>query len=90
MSRKSNDRRWESKFAKFVQEYGVERLAKRLEIAPSAVYHWMSGRTSPRPAKAMAIQRIAKRSGRSLSLEEIFQHFRGGRSESFRSAASVR
>lgn len=88
MSRKSEDKRWNSKFAGFVQDYGVENLAKRLRIAPSAVYHWMSGKTSPHPAKALSIQRIAKRRGLSLTLEEIYQHSRDVRSDPFKAAAA--
>jgi len=88
VSRKSDDKRWNSKFAGFVQSYGVEKLARQLRIAPSAVYHWMSGKTSPHPAKAISIQRIARRRGFSLTLEEIYQHSREVRSEPFRAAAA--
>jgi transcriptional regulator with XRE-family HTH domain len=56
--------------------HGVEHLANEMNIAPSAVYQWVRGKTSPHPAKAVVIQRIAKRCGVSLSLDEIYkQHF---------------
>lgn len=86
MSRAARDKRWESKFAQFVQDYGVERLARQLRIAPSAIYHWMRGRTSPHPARAIEVQRIAKRRGVDLSLDEIYQHFRDVHAESYKPA----
>jgi hypothetical protein len=63
--------RWESKFGRFVGEYGVEELATELSIDATAVYHWMSGRTVPRLENALAIQRIARRERVSLSITEI-------------------
>ncbi len=88
MARRSEDKRWDSKFAQFVQGFGVEKLAKRLRIEPSAVYHWMSGKTSPHPSKAISIQGIAKRRGVSLSLDEIYSHFRAVQSEPYKTAAA--
>jgi hypothetical protein len=52
-------------------------LAARLHVQPSAVYHWLSGSTSPHPANALRIQKLAKRRGVLLSLDEIYQHFSG-------------
>ncbi|MBZ5700293.1 MAG: helix-turn-helix domain-containing protein [Acidobacteriia bacterium] len=66
-----------------MQGYGVEQLASRLGVNPSAVYHWMRGSTSPHPANAQAIQRLAKRRGVALSLDDIYQHFRDVRSERY-------
>jgi len=74
MSRKSDDNRWESTFAQFVTSYGVDKLAKKLRVHSSAVYHWLRGKTSPHPAKAVTIQRLAKRRGIVLSLDEIYEH----------------
>lgn len=87
MSRRSPDKRWESKLGQFVLSFGIEKLARRLRIEPSAIYHWMSGRTSPHPSKAITLQGIAKRRGISLSLDEIYQHFRDVRSEPYKTAA---
>jgi len=70
------DDRWDSKFGQFVQAFGVEELARRLAVNPSAIRHWIRGSTSPRPANAIKIQTLAKKRGVSLSLDEIYQHFR--------------
>lgn len=58
-------------FDRFVHDFGVKELARRLAVSRSAIYHWLRGATSPRPANARKIQRIAKRRGVNLSLEEI-------------------
>lgn len=76
MSARAQDRRWETKFGEFVSEFGAERLAERLEVTPPAVYHWVSGEKAPHPARAVAIQRIAERSGFEISLDDIYQRFR--------------
>ncbi|MGH9728457.1 MAG: hypothetical protein ACRD4V_07685 [Candidatus Acidiferrales bacterium] len=69
MARKT---RKESKFEHFVRLFGVEELSRRLKVQPSAVYHWLRGACSPRPAKAIKIQRLAKNRGVALSLDEIY------------------
>ena len=74
MSRRSNDRRWESKFGRFVREYGVARLAARLNVTPAAVYLWISGKTRPQTGKAIEICQIAR--PQRLSIEEIYRHSR--------------
>lgn len=73
----------QTKFDSFVREYGVERLAGRLNVNPSAVYHWLRGATSPHPANAIKIQRLARKRGIVLSLDEIYQHFREVHSERY-------
>lgn len=73
MSRKPEK---QSKFDQFVRYYGVEALADRLDVNPSAIYHWLSGSTSPHPANAIKIQMLAKERDITLSLDEIYQHFR--------------
>jgi hypothetical protein len=45
-------RRWKSKFARFIQAYGVESPALQLDVRSSAIYHWIRGATTPRPAHA--------------------------------------
>src|SRR5580658_5705545 len=49
------ERLWDSAFARFVSEYGVTRLAKRLQISKTAVYHWIRGATSPRRTTAFIL-----------------------------------
>ncbi|MGH9685273.1 MAG: hypothetical protein ACRD4S_16885 [Candidatus Acidiferrales bacterium] len=67
--------RWETKFARFVADYGVSRLAWDLGVVKSAVYHWIRGAAAPHPAKALAIKQIAKNMGVDLSFEEIYEVF---------------
>ena len=68
--------REQTKFDTFVREFGVEELARRLGVNPSAIYHWLRGSTSPHPANAIRIQTLAKQRGVPLTLDEIYQHFR--------------
>lgn len=75
MSAKSGDKRWDSRFGRFVKTYGVELLASRLHVRSTAVYGWVSGRVSPTSGNALAIRRLAKRRGIVLSLEVIYQQF---------------
>jgi hypothetical protein len=72
-----------TKFDQFVRGFGVEELAYRLAVNPSAVYHWLGGSTSPHPANAIKIQRLAKQRGVAISLDEIYQHFREVGSERY-------
>jgi transposase-like protein len=69
-------RRWKSKFARFVCSYGVERLAKKLNVHPSALYHWVRAVVRPRPEHAEIIQRLARERGTRLTLDDIYAHGR--------------
>ncbi len=80
---KANDRRGASKFERVARSYGVELLAARLMVRPSAVYHWLRGATSPHPANAIMIQNLAKERDVRLSLDDIYQHFREVRTERY-------
>lgn len=80
MSRKPEE---QTKFDRFVRDFGVEALAQRLDVNPSAIYHWLRGATSPHPANALKIQKLAKQRGIALSLDEIYQHFREVESERY-------
>lgn len=71
MSRKAADGRWSSKFGRFAAEFGVQELATRLDVHPSAVYQWIRGKTSPDPARAIVILKIAGR--KKLSMEQIYR-----------------
>jgi hypothetical protein len=68
--------RWRSKFARFISGYGVARLAKGLDVRPSAIYHWVRGVTAPGRTHAATIQRLARESRVKLSLDNIYQHSR--------------
>jgi DNA-binding transcriptional regulator YdaS (Cro superfamily) len=67
---------WNSRFARFVKDFGVEALAARLAVRPSAIYHWIRGATTPRPVHAETIQRLARESGSSISMDDIYGHSR--------------
>jgi hypothetical protein len=70
----------QTKFEQFLGNFGVENLSRELEITNSAICHWLSGRTSPRPERAHKILMLAKRRRFVLSLDEIYQHSRAIRS----------
>lgn len=72
---RATDRRWESPLGRFVDFYGADELASRVEVHKTAVYHWVSGRAAPRPEKAFVILRIARSTGLAVSLDDIYQHF---------------
>ncbi len=79
-----NEQRWKSTFARFVRAYGVDRLARGLNIGPTAIYQWIWGRTAPYPVHAVIIQRLARESGVELTIDEIYRHsfdLRGGEGE---------
>jgi hypothetical protein len=64
-----------STFERFVRSYGVDLLAERLAIQPSAVYHWLRGANAPRHTIATKIRLLARRRHVQLSLDQIYQHF---------------
>lgn len=74
-------RRWKSKFARFIQSYGVESLAIQLDVRPSAIYHWIRAATTPRPAHGEIIQRLARERGFRLTMDEIYRHSRTVRAD---------
>lgn len=78
MPKKTEDH---GKFAKFIRGFGVEDLARRLDVNPSAIYHWLRGKTIPDPKNALKVQKLAKRRGIELSLNEIYEPSREVRSE---------
>lgn len=69
-------------FDRFTREYGVVRLAYRLGVHTSAIYHWLSGSTSPRVEFAFKIIAIAEECGVKLTLEEIYRKVREAESVS--------
>jgi hypothetical protein len=69
-------RHWKSKFARFIQSYGVESLAAELDVRPSAIYHWIRGAASPRPSHAEIIQRLAQERRCRLTMDQIYEHTR--------------
>jgi transcriptional regulator with XRE-family HTH domain len=73
----------QTKFSQFLKKFGKAKLARRLDVNPSAISHWLDGSTSPHPANAIKIQKLAKERGVALSLDEIYQYFREVRSERY-------
>jgi hypothetical protein len=71
--------RWTTKFARFIKSYGVESLAAKLDVRPSAIYHWIGGATAPRWTHAEIIQRLARERGSRLTMDEIYGHARAVR-----------
>jgi hypothetical protein len=74
-------RRWNSKFARFIQCYGVERLAAQLDLNPSAIYHWIRGATAPRVPHAEIIQHLACGRRSRLTMDDIHGHARAVRAD---------
>jgi hypothetical protein len=68
--------RWESKLGRFVHSFGADRLADQLNVDRSVVFKWVRGAAAAHPAKAFAIQDLARSSGFSMSLEDIYTNFR--------------
>lgn len=71
MSRKARDGRWDTKFGKFVAEFGVPYLAARLGFTPAAIHQWVRGKTAPDHRTARQILRIAR--GRDLTINDIYR-----------------
>ena len=69
------ERFWDSEFARFVRSYGVDLMAQRLSIKPSAIYHWIRGSTAPRPVHAFVVQHLARQRGVMLTMDAIYGHF---------------
>ena len=68
-------RRWSTPFGKWVSAYTVRRLIADLGergvgVTLHAPYDWLSGRTRPRPSRAVA---IADLSGGRITLDEIYR-----------------
>jgi hypothetical protein len=72
----STKSQWRTKFGRFVRRFGVEELARRLDLNPSAIYHWIACSTSPTRANTLKILELAKERGISLTHNQINQHFR--------------
>ena len=53
----------------------AEDLADRLGVDHSTVYRWFRGEQNPTLTTAKAIAEIAQRSGRKLTLDDIFNRF---------------
>lgn len=66
------DHRWRTRFARLIRQHGVARMARDLEVTPTAIYQWVRGTVSPRPDKAITIIALVRPLGR-LRLEDIYQ-----------------
>lgn len=62
---------WTGKFGAFVSSYRIENLADEVEVDSASVYRWMRGDSSPSVPRALAIVEVARRSGTTLTLEDV-------------------
>jgi hypothetical protein len=79
--RRWEPKRWLTPFAIFVHEIGCADLARALGCTRGAVYHWIRAITEPSPTTAQKIVEFARKQGRELSMEQIYQHTRAVREE---------
>jgi hypothetical protein len=63
---------WVGKLGAFVSSYRAEVLADEINVDPATCYRWARGDGFPSIPKAIAIVEVARRSGRRLTLEDIF------------------
>jgi hypothetical protein len=82
-------RRWKSKFARFIQAYGVVSLALQLDVRPTAIYNWIRGTTAPTPVHAENIQRLARQRRCRLTMEQIYEHSRTVRADEIKMGTPV-
>lgn len=75
IERRADDGRWQSKFGRFVSQYGAENLAEELGVDRTAVYHWIRGATSPQTATAAHIRVLARENGFRISFDDIYANF---------------
>lgn len=74
--RRATDGRWSTALGRFVAAVGASRLVEAFAkagdpIRRSTVHEWLSGRTTPRPERAMTLVSLSH--GR-LELGDVFQH----------------
>lgn len=62
---------WATTFGTWVRKYGIDKLAKDLNVVPSAVYHWVHGRFVPRQPMMAA---IIKLSDGKITHADLFKH----------------
>lgn len=85
---RSRGGRWETRFGRWVAEYGVAEIVKQLRSDPDlrvtkkTVYDWLRGH-APRPARAAALVRLSRG---AITLDCIYRHVRQERSRRLRTA----
>jgi transcriptional regulator with XRE-family HTH domain len=65
---------WQGPFVDFVVRYGIQKLAKQLDVRLCTVYQWINGQWSPTRDKAKQIARIALESGVILTTDDVLDH----------------
>jgi DNA-binding XRE family transcriptional regulator len=63
---------WEGRLGAFVSSFRVESLAIELGVEPASVYGWMRGEYRPSIDRAFQIVEVARRSGTTLTLEDVY------------------
>lgn len=83
----------ETKFEKWVKDYGVGQLVVAMRergadyaVTYSAVYQWLRGEHEPRPRKMRALAAV---SDGAITVQDIHDHFEGKISERETAAAGV-
>jgi hypothetical protein len=83
------ERRWKSKFTRFIKSYGVEALARQLDVRPAAIYDWIRGATAPRRTPAEILQRLALERGSRLTMDDIYAHAREVREDEIKQVTEI-
>ena len=69
----SKSSRWRSHFGEFIRTYGTAKLARDLQVNDSTIYHWMGGRSFPRPTTARQLIVAARSIRLKLTYRDIYQ-----------------
>jgi DNA-binding transcriptional regulator YdaS (Cro superfamily) len=49
-----------NRWKKWIRDFGPRKLARKLEISPSAVYQWLMGQTNPKTDHMRKIIKISR------------------------------
>jgi len=66
--RRAADGRWATPLARWIGRHGAHRVARDLGLTDQAIYGWISGRTRPRLAHAIALSHLSR-----LSIEDVIE-----------------
>lgn len=64
--------RWQTRFGRFVRRYGAAKLARDLNVEPSAIYQWIRGYTAPRPQTIVTIVLLSRENRTRLTITDIY------------------
>ncbi len=75
---------WATPFGRFVQKYGVTRLAQQLKVTTPAIYQWISGFTSPLPPHMLILIMLSRATEIPLDITDICAQRDLGEQERFK------